>query len=156
MDSILPLSGPAGTQVTVSGSYFPGPVELRWGSATGPIVGTGAGGQSFQAQARVPEGTKAGVYALMAVTTGPQGRLYQAAQPFEVTGPAGSVAQTGAADLWSGLNRSASVGPDSATQAAPRPSAITAGGILMAAGAVLAAGSGGMLLVARKRRARIS
>ncbi len=72
--SLLPLSGRAGTLVTVSGSGFkPGEsVSLRWGSASGPVLGSvvvKADG-TFSGKITVPAYAGVGMSDIHAISTG--------------------------------------------------------------------------------------
>jgi len=94
-----PHIGAAGTLVRVDGSPFGvGPVEIRWNSATGPVLGTGAG-PTFSASVNIPAGFAPDIYYLVAVQQGNNGQITaKASAPFELTvaprantaGPAGT------------------------------------------------------------------
>lgn len=91
-------SGPAGTLVNITGkTAFPDkPVEIRWNSTDGALLGT-VQGASFAAALTVPAEASPGVYYLVA-----DGR---ARDTFEVTGRATSTKapKVLSNDLWSGF-----------------------------------------------------
>lgn len=63
-------AGPPDSALTVSGSAFrQGPVEIRWGSASGVLLGTGAGPEPVVG-VRVPTNASPGVYFIVAVQPG--------------------------------------------------------------------------------------
>lgn len=92
-------SGPAGSQVTVSGSSFNAvadgnsPVAIHFNGATGPVIGTvspDASGAVAPTTITIPGDVKPGYYAIVAVQTEPSGGPAfgtPARAAFEVTGP---------------------------------------------------------------------
>lgn len=74
-------SGPAGSQVTVTGSNFnPGPVDVRWNSKTGALLAQPMG-PNFSVAVKIPDTATVGAHYILAVpTTGST-----ATMPFEVT-----------------------------------------------------------------------
>lgn len=76
-----PSSGPAGTTLTAVGHDFaPGPVQLRWDSPSGLLLGEPTGPR-FSIPITVPRNASVGVHHIVAVpTTGNRATL-----PFEVT-----------------------------------------------------------------------
>lgn len=77
-------SGPVGTQVTVTGRDFdPGPVQVRWNSKSGQLLGEGQG-PTFSVPITIPQ-APAGVHYIVAVQ--PLGGA-TASLAFEVTAPA--------------------------------------------------------------------
>ena len=81
--SVSPGSGGQGTQATVSGgSFTAAPVQIHWGSASGPVIGN-AVGPRFSTSVTIPASAP-DVYYIVAV--GPQG---SSSASFEVVGPAG-------------------------------------------------------------------
>lgn len=88
-----PESGDTGTMVTLSGEGFQsGPVEIRWDSQTGPVIGMadarpgrveGAVGASFTTSVSIPDAAP-GQHLLVAV---PGGTLFYAPKAFVVTAP---------------------------------------------------------------------
>jgi len=149
MEAIIPLAGPAGTQITIAGSdSFGTAVEVHWGAADGPVIANLPAGGS-RTLASVPAEARPGVYAVVALTRAPNGAVqYKTAQPYEVTGPSAASADT-ANGLWSGLSRSTSPGEAAARPATPGPSAAAAG--LFAIGiAGLAVASAGAILARRR------
>jgi len=114
--SLRSLTGPGGTSVAVTGASFTPdtPVQIRWNSSEGPVVGA-AQGPAFSVDVAPPAGTAAGFYYIVAVqentksgqaATGPT----KAAEVFHLTtavagtrsisdgGPAAANA-----DLWKGF-----------------------------------------------------
>lgn len=86
--NVSPGSGRAGDRVTVSAkSFTQAPVQLRWGSNTGPLIGI-ASGPSFSVAVTIPQ-SEPGVHMIVAV--GPAGR---ASAPFEVVKPSESGGET--------------------------------------------------------------
>lgn len=91
--AIDPSSGAQGTTVTLSGEGFrPGPVEIRWDSPKGQVIGMataepgrveGALGASFVTSVTIPDAAP-GRHVIVAV---PSGTLFAAPAPFEVTAP---------------------------------------------------------------------
>jgi len=80
-----PHIGAPGTLVRVDGSPFGnGPVEIRWNSATGPVLGT-ATGPSFSASVNIPAGFAPDIYYLVAVQHTDNGQISaKASAPFEL------------------------------------------------------------------------
>ncbi|HET7489559.1 MAG TPA: hypothetical protein VFJ85_16650 [Acidimicrobiales bacterium] len=86
---VTPASGPPGTEATVTGKYFTPTVEIRWGSATGPVLARVAG-SDFSAPVRIPAG-EPGYYSLVAVGLDTDGSIAgQSAGTFHLTGDAAS------------------------------------------------------------------
>src|SRR3954453_18528554 len=87
-------SGLDGSQVGVSGGSFPagGRVELRWGSAAGPLLAT-ATGPGFSTGVTIPQADP-GVYAIKAVGFNADGSSagQGPATTFEVTAPPSTTA----------------------------------------------------------------
>lgn len=77
---------PAGSLVGVSGDSFnSGPVEIRWDSAKGKVLGQ-ASGPSFSVSVATPADAAPGVYYLVAVQTDPSGAvLGRGATPVEIS-----------------------------------------------------------------------
>jgi len=70
---LSPNAGPAGTSRTATSAAFSdSPVELRWGSSSGPVLATGSG-PSFSASFTVPSAAP-GYYTVVAQTADGQGR----------------------------------------------------------------------------------
>lgn len=85
---ISPRSGPAGLVTTVSaGSFWPGPVQIRWNGADGPLLGD-AQGPNFSVSVTIPAAAPPGVHYVMAVQTASLG-TFKASVPFEVSGAEG-------------------------------------------------------------------
>lgn len=77
-------SGVVGSEVTVHGQFFHAqPVEVRWGSATGPVVAS-AHGPEFWATFNVPSDARGGVHYIV----GTQAGSSNPPVPFKVTAPA--------------------------------------------------------------------
>ena len=72
LSGVSPSSGPAGTAVTVTGEGYSagGPVDIRWGSATGLLLAS-TQGANFSVEVTIPN-AREGNYALVAIdlTTG--------------------------------------------------------------------------------------
>ena len=84
---IIPEFGPAGTEVTVSGTYYTTQVEIHWATANGPVLATLAG-PTFARKVTVPANASPGVYAIVALGRDTDGSIAgQAASTFEVTTP---------------------------------------------------------------------
>lgn len=84
--TIAPNSGPAGAVTRVEGGAFhEGPVEIRWDSSTGPLLGT-ATGPSFAVDITIPE-ARTGTHYVVAVAAG---TIYKATAPFTLTSESGS------------------------------------------------------------------
>ncbi|MGH2772933.1 MAG: hypothetical protein ACRDIU_07355 [Actinomycetota bacterium] len=142
-------SGPAGTPVTITGKAFaPGPVEIRWNSSDGQLIGT-ADGPDFSVQVTPPAGTRADVFYVVAIQNGTAGN-FKATETFEVTGPAGAASGSTSNELWSGFSRSAPAAEDGIRTEGPGSSALAGAGLL-AAGAVALIGSLAVALVARRK-----
>jgi len=64
--TVTPTSGPVGSRITVTGTGFdPGPVDIRWGDASGPVLGV-TEGPDFTVDVTVPDGP-AGTRSVVAV-----------------------------------------------------------------------------------------
>lgn len=101
-----PGGGVAGTPVTGSGDGAPGPVEIHWNGADGPVVATAPVGPDgiFAVGFTIPE-VAPGTYTVVA-TSNQGGRAFASPASFQVTAaqaPTGPSTQTVAADLWSGF-----------------------------------------------------
>lgn len=86
--AVEPAVALSGTAVAVEGRSFVsnGPVEIRWNSATGPLLAT-ATGPDFSTDVTIPD-VPPGGYALLAVAHDEQGKVRgQAAAGFEVKSP---------------------------------------------------------------------
>ena len=80
--SIQPTSGPSGTQATMSGSgWADRPVELRWGTARGPLLAE-TRGPSFSVPVTIPQAAD-GVHQVMATQRFPDHDFHRVAM-FEV------------------------------------------------------------------------
>jgi len=85
---LQPASGRAGTQALVEGRSFEpdGRVEIRWSSATGPLLAT-ASGPAFSAEVTVPD-VSPGPYTVLALGYDNQGNpASRAASAFQVAEP---------------------------------------------------------------------
>ena len=91
--TVAPSSGPAGSRITVTGTGFdPGPVDIRWGGASGPVIGAGMG-PDFTVEATVPDepaGTRSSVVAVPR-----DGGEASAPAAFVVAPPAGGDGRSG-------------------------------------------------------------
>jgi hypothetical protein len=80
--TLQPAAAVAGGQVAVSGSSFvDGPVEIRWGSASGAVIATGHG-PSFTATATIPRAAPGTYYVVAVARDGDE--VWTASQAFEV------------------------------------------------------------------------
>ena len=120
------------------------PIQVRWGSPDGQELATVRAGQNFSVEFQVPDGAQ-GVYYVVAVA---EGKVI-ARDAFEVKGSAGAGSSAVAADLWSGLESSSSMGEAAVGQEAGNSRAPAGGLALMAVGAAVA---GSSMVVAVKRR----
>lgn len=79
-------SGPPGTEVTVEGvGLDPGPAEVRWNGAGGPLLGE-ATGPSFSVPVKIPEASP-GLYIVVVVSRQPGGGIGNTGTVgFQVTG----------------------------------------------------------------------
>lgn len=157
-------SGAPGTRVPVTGlAAKPGPIQVRWNSPKGPVLGTGVAaitptGLNFATEVTIPEAAP-GVYYLVVNTN--DGGTARAA--FEVLSP-NAAAPTAAAPtpalvpgteaLWDGLGNSSPV-------AGPETSVGSPGGSGMAVGAGMAAVGlvgmfAGFTTVALRRQRRLA
>ena len=166
--SISPKVGAAGTEVTVSGSsYAPGPVEIRWNGASGPVLAT-TQGPNFSQVVTVPAETTGGMAYIAAVQRDGAGAVtYKVADTFEITDPvaAGTAASgvssaTATGDLWSGFapGSAPSTSADATTPASgasPSSWNLTLGFGLMVVGSGALFG-GFALAEVRRRRATAS
>lgn len=145
---LLPETGPAGSKITVAGQVAPdagpaAPVEIRWNSVSGLLLGTVSpdASRNFSAEVTVPE-VGEGIYYVMAISGKAEaGRAsFQVVQPEQPTTAAGEPAgspRSISADVWSGLERpnAGTSSPISAPpDAAPRNAGIFAGTALVAIG----------------------
>jgi hypothetical protein len=87
--SFAPGSGPPGSPVTVQGTAFrPGPVEIRWHTLEGAVLGTANGPQPV-ARVTIPANASPQVYYIVAVQRGANGAISaKASDAFQVTAPA--------------------------------------------------------------------
>jgi len=119
--TVKPEGGSPSGAVTASGRGSPGPVEFRWDSVDGPVVGTAPDGSSYSVGIRIPDAAP-GVHTIVAVTRGQDGQFKVKGQaPFKVLGDLGPSARTVSADLWSG-----SAPADKATSNSPLASPASA------------------------------
>lgn len=83
-------SGPAGAMVTVEGlGLDPGPAEIRWNAADGPLLGKGEG-PSLSVPVTIPEAEE-GLYIVVVVSRQPGGGIGNTARAaFQVTGADGT------------------------------------------------------------------
>lgn len=95
-------SGPPGGRVTVEGLVFveDDPVEIRWNSVDGPLLGTGVG-PNFSVEMTVPNDPP-GLYTVIAFTRPPGGSVgFSGTASFQVT-PVGAAGRDGATVTTSG------------------------------------------------------
>ena len=99
---VSPSSGQAGTQVVVRGGQFgTGPVELRWQTMDGRLLGT-ALGPEFTTKVTIPDKAE-GVHYLVAVARDPADPskvLAQRSEAFQITS-GGNSSSKSASYLWS-------------------------------------------------------
>lgn len=158
---LLPETGPTASKITVSGQVAPdagsaAPVEIRWNSVSGLLLGTVTADatRNFSAEVTVPD-VAPGVYYVLAIS----GKAEAGRASYEVATSSASVstAQRAApsksvsADLWTGLAKqdgaiSAAVPSNDSRSEAPEGTA-AAGFALLAIGFVGLAGH--LLLRAR-------
>lgn len=92
VSSVAPNSGPEGTTVTVTGEGFsPGPVEIRWGGHSGPVIGMATAevvgtNTSFLTSVTIPKVAPGG-YQLVAISRR-SGSYFSGVAPFQVTAAA--------------------------------------------------------------------
>lgn len=157
-------SGAPGTRVPVTGlAAKPGPIEVRWNSPKGPLVGTGVAaitptGLNFATEVTIPE-AEPGVYYLVVSTS--DGGTARAA--FEVLSPAAS-APTAAAPtpalapgteaLWNGLGNGSPVPGPETSLGSPAGSGMAIGVGLAAVG--LVGMFAGFTTVALRRQRRLA
>ncbi len=73
--AITPRSGEAGATVSVAGERFgEGPVEVRWGRSSGPLLAV-ASGPTFATQVRVPSGAAARTHYIVALKRNADGSI---------------------------------------------------------------------------------
>jgi hypothetical protein len=79
-------SGPSGTEVTVEGlGLDPGPVEIRWNEADGPLLGEGSG-PNLSVPVTIPDAPE-GLYIVVLLARQPGGGVGNTARAaFQVTG----------------------------------------------------------------------
>lgn len=117
--SLRSASGPAGTNVTVVGDAFPDatPVEIRWHTKDGPVVGS-AQGSSFSTEITIPSGARPGFYYVVAIArpgasagSGPPAKAAEILQVVSAASPETASNASGpsvAPDLWSAFADQAS------------------------------------------------
>jgi len=140
---IAPASGAAGSEVTMRGGQFGnGPIELRWGSANGKLLGT-ALGPDFSIKVQIPD-TSPGVNYLVAISRDPADLTKvsaRRAEAFEVTSLAG--AHNTSDSFW-----------DTGTEGAPASANTSrAAGIAAVTVGMAFAVASTALILARRRRA---
>jgi|GEM_PF-2175454 len=119
LDPITPSGGAArGADMMIAGRNFhsgPVPVEIRWDSLEGPVIGT-ASGPAFTATAKVPSDASLGVHYVVAIQKDQTGTVVaKMTETFEVTKGAAVSNRPSAAsvagvkqvpsDLWSGFQK---------------------------------------------------
>jgi hypothetical protein len=124
-----PNSGPAGTEVTITGARFIGPVEIRWGSETGPLLGEAPNydDKGFTVRVTIPQ-AQPGVYMIVAVTKKKQlssGKPWSAKQAFEVPGAEPDPSTGGSSSGSAGGDRTATAPTSGGEPAAANGSAST-------------------------------
>jgi hypothetical protein len=91
--TISPNSGAPGSSATVKGEHFANaPVQIRWGSASGPVIGDGDG-PSFTEAVAIPN-VEEGVYYVVAVVND-GGTTYTPSTTFEVISQSASGGEGG-------------------------------------------------------------
>jgi len=177
---LMPRTGPtrAGETVPVNGngwSGFAGAVQIRWNSATGPVVGTAERNeQGFSGSVTIPADVAPGVYYLVAqpaplpgfaqqpmvLNTGTARAAISIDAPSASSGSnlpttANSSIRAASADLWTGLQADSKSLSTAQTAPATNPagSAMTAGLALAAAG-IGGSAAAGLIVARRKTKAR--
>lgn len=139
VDPLSPGHGAPRTWVKVSGGSFnPTPVDIRWGSPTGSLLGRAPNGGGFAVEVKIPDAAP-GVYYVVAVQTDAAGITWKRAAPFEVTGTSGSAPTSdGGGSSSQSSNSVATAAPGgTATQSpsgSPNPSATSSGDSTTTAG----------------------
>ncbi|HVE46580.1 MAG TPA: hypothetical protein VNA57_07535 [Acidimicrobiales bacterium] len=135
-------SGPPGSEVTVIGASFPGPVDIRWNGHDGALLAS-AEGPDFSRMVKIPE-TPEGLYVVFGVARDPAGGVAATASAaFQVIGPR----RPGPPDA-----RQQEAGPGPASPSVPSSEGLGAGTLVPAGVLLLALGVLAGLLVARRRR----
>lgn len=113
-------SGPAGSEVTVSGVNLDrGEAEIRWNAVDGPLLAK-AQGPNLEVPVKIPDAA-AGLYLVVVLSRQPSGVLGNTVTtPFQVLPPAGAGGQV-----------VASVGPSRPAPTAAAPSRSTIGALLL-------------------------
>lgn len=123
-----PDAGPAGSRTTVTGLRFESgtPVEIRWGTRSGPLLETTTG-PNFAVEVTIPAGAAAGDYVIVAMNVDGS---FAPATPFQVTssgsastttkGTSGS--RTGSVSGGGGQTSPATAGPEETGGPAPATS----------------------------------
>ncbi|PLS76464.1 MAG: hypothetical protein CYG61_01885 [Actinobacteria bacterium] len=128
IELIGPNSGPAGTEVTITGARFIGPVEIRWDSDTGPLLGEAPnyGDRGFTVRVTIPQ-AQPRTYSIVAVTKNKDlsGRKWKASQAFEVTGAEPDPSTSGSPSGSAGGDRTATAPTSGGEPAAANGSAST-------------------------------
>jgi len=152
--TIAPGAAPAGSRLDVSGqtpTYGSGPLELRWNSASGPVVGSAvvASDKTFATQVTIPQ-TPAGVY-LLTLVAADQTLARTVVEVAPSNSPLDPALRTIANDAWSGFKTTAAdLGANSPSSAPMRGSA--AAGLALSAAGLMALSAG--LVIAIRTRVR--
>jgi len=139
--AFFPAAGPSGTNLTIQGSGFaPGPVEVRWHSIDGPIIGQGpSAGPQFSVAGTIPDAAPGVYYAVVLQHDASGAVSMKAVDTFEVTnGSAQASKVSSISDGWSGFARSgAAQVSEAAPSASPGQSASPALGLALAGAGAL-------------------
>lgn len=155
--SLSPPGGSPGTKVSVSGNGFKAgvPVELRWGSPDGPLVGT-ADGPDFSVMIEPPADSLSGVYYVVALQTDAAGSVVgKAASVFQLDagqGRAGGGQTTVSSDLWPAFSRPALSDAGMIDSVSDRSNVPAALGAAFVSFGVVAMGAGLVVAAAARRR----
>lgn len=159
---VEPGGAVAGAAVAAKGDNATGPVEIRWNSVDGALLAKAdvTSGGTYAAGFTVPDAAP-GVYTVVALSHGNDGRVTKSESAFRVSpapGSTGLSSQTVAADVWSGF------GSASTDQAAAMADGTVAGssgtdasqlrlGVGLLASGLAALGAGFAVAEARRRKA---
>gem|GEM_PF-1267136 len=177
---LMPRTGPtvAGETIPVNGNGFTGfasAVQIRWNSATGPVIGTAERNeQGFAGSVTIPADAAPGVYYMVATVPPTHGLSQQpsiltadtaraaisidapsASSGSNLPATANSSIRAVSDDLWTGLQGGSKSLSSAQTTPASNPagSAMTAGLALAAAG-IGGSAAAGLIVARRKTKAR--
>jgi len=154
--TIAPGAAPAGSRLDVTGqtpTYGGGPLEIRWNSAAGPVVGAAvvASDKTFATQVTIPQ-TPAGVY-LLTLVAADQTLARTVVEVAPSASQLDPALRTIANDAWSGFSSKATaadLGANSPSSVPMKGSA--AAGLALSAVGLMALSTG--LVIAIRTRGR--